>query len=236
MLLSDLNKKLYEYIILDDENEQEKRNSPLQEIQRRILLLRLKLFINDCVMTSCSSSDKTIKLWNTKTGCCLETIEINIPSNLVKMELISSDKVAMVLNDNSFAILSLAFDLFTHVRLVGHTAFVHCVIALDNKRVSSCSADKTLKIWSLTGVCQTIQFHTKIHCLRKLSSNRLASGTGSDSIKVWNLVNGECESTLTISKSSLIVEVVSPKLIAYASYDGNMIFNRKYSDILLHSN
>jgi WD40 repeat protein len=145
-----------------------------------------------------ASDDKTIKIWNTKTGnsdhtfnghtdwfhCLIEFDQNRIIS-------CDDDKTIKIWNVNK---------LQCEKTLLGHTSSVNCIAKLDQNRIISGGYDKKLKIWNMnTFQCEyTIQSnHTKsIWCILVLNCNQIVTGSYDKTIQIYDLKTKQCISTL----------------------------------------
>lgn len=136
------------------------------------------------------SDDKTIRIWDTKSG----KIEVKIISNhtgwircLIQLKGgVDNGKIASASDDLTIRIFSLNGDF---ERLInGHSSTVTAIIQLADGRLASSSWDKTVRIWNLSNY-QTeviLSGHSKgVYCLTQLSDNRLVTGSSDQSIKIY---------------------------------------------------
>jgi WD40 repeat protein len=101
-------------------------------------------------MIASGSGDHLIKIWNLKTGKCLNTLYghagyvncLQVPSNNNSHVLVSgsSDKTIKVWNFKSGII---------HFTLRDHWKEIKCIKYISNDVLASGSADHTIKIWNL---------------------------------------------------------------------------------------
>ena len=158
-------------------------------------------FSPDSQLLASSSGDKTIKLWQLKSGELLrafpgahsDTIwSIGISQNGQTLVSGSGDKTVKIWNLNTGKLLR---------TLVGHKDAVRSVaVSSDGKIVASGSADKTVKIWNLnTGqLLHTLTGHTGKIISIAISPNgeMVASGSNDKTIKLWNPQTGRLLHTL----------------------------------------
>ena len=147
------------------------------------------------------SDDRTIKIWNLKTGKCEKTLH----GHTGKVSCLAIDKVNNLLfsgsMDRTIKVWNFKKNGECEKTLEGHTANIDC-LAVDNvnHRLFSGSADTTIKVWNLeTGAYQqTLQGHTfYVTCLEWDKINKhLISGSMDRTIRIWNLENGKCEKIL----------------------------------------
>ncbi|HCF29057.1 MAG TPA: hypothetical protein DEV81_18060 [Cyanobacteria bacterium UBA11049] len=183
-------------------------------------------FSPDSQLLASSSGDKTIKLWQLKSGELLrafpgahsDTIwSIGISHDGQTLVSSSGDKTVKIWNLNTGELLR---------TLVGHTDTVSSVaISQDGQTVVSGSGDKTVKIWNLnTGkLLRTLVGHTD--AVRSVAVNSdgkiVASGSADNTVKIWNLNTGKLLHTLTGHTGKIISIAISPngKMVASGSND-----------------
>ncbi|MFN7384702.1 MAG: protein kinase domain-containing protein [Dolichospermum sp.] len=146
------------------------------------------------------SSDKTIKLWNVKTGKLLQTLKGH--SSWVTSVAYSPDgqTLASGSGDNTIKL----WDVNTGNLLqtfTGHSSSVNSVAySPDGQTLASGSGDKTIKLWDVkTGnLLQTLPGHSG--WVRPVAyspdGQTLASGSQDDTIKLWNVKTGNLLQTL----------------------------------------
>ena len=143
------------------------------------------------------SNDKTIKIWNPKTGVCIHTLQGHTDSVSALAQLIDGT-LASGSNDQTIKIWNPKTGVCIRT-LQGHTAYVYALAQLADGTLASGSYDKTIKIWNpKTGACiRTLQGHTSVVCaLAQLTDGTLASGSWDHTIKIWNPKTGVCIHTL----------------------------------------
>ena len=139
------------------------------------------------------SFDKSIKLWNSSTWECNNTIKTNEPIlcmlNLGE-EVLTGDKVGIIIVWNT-----VTWD--RRITLNGHSDTVTCLISCKCKVISA-SYDRSVKVWNpVSWECErTVQHARAVTCLLQCVGDKVLSGSYDKTIKVWNTRNWNCESTL----------------------------------------
>ncbi len=148
-----------------------------------------------------ASADKTVKIWDRKTGAILQDLrdhqdEVYVAvfsPNGQRLVTGSKDKTLKIWNSETGELLK---------TLTGHLDAVRSLtISSDGKIIVSGSLDNTVKVWNLeTGdLIQTLTGHTN-HVLSVAVSpdnQIIASGSRDRTIKLWNRETGELLNTLT---------------------------------------
>ena len=148
------------------------------------------------------SDDETIKIWDIKTGECLNTLE---GQNRVKSVTISPDGKYIVSGsiDKTIKIWDIKTAECLNT-LEGHSSYVESVtISPDGKYIVSGSSDKTIKIWDIkTGEClNTLEGHSYWVNSVTISPDGkyIVSGSRDKTIKIWDIRKGVCIYTLDYS-------------------------------------
>ena len=146
------------------------------------------------------SADRTIKLWDVKTGECLQTLEGH--SNWVMSVAFSPDGARLVSGSADRTIK--LWDVKTGEclqTLEGHRHGIWSVAFSPNgQSFVSGSADRTIKRWAAaTGEClQTMMGHEHGVWTVAFSPDgrSLASGSADQTVRLWDAATGECQQTL----------------------------------------
>ncbi len=168
-----------------------------------------------------ASDDKTIKVWDLRTGACLRTLE----GHAVSVAL-SGDGSTLVSASNDKTIK--VWDLSTGAclrTLEGHTNSVNSVaLCGDGITLASGSDDSTIKVWDLrTGDClRTLKEHTRPVLSVAVSSdgNTLVSASNDKTIKVWDLRSNSCLRTLEGDYQPSMALSSDGSILAIGSYQG----------------
>jgi WD40 repeat protein len=164
--------------------------------------IRQVSFSRDGTKLASASDDKTVKIWDTKTGECLKTFKEEGHTERVWTVAFNHDgtKLASGSEDKTIKIWSVEIGqclrtLTEHENWIYSVAFNH-----DGTKLASGSEDKTIKIWNVeTGQCLcTLAEHE--NRVRSVAFNhdgtKLASGSEDKTIKIWNVETGQCLRTL----------------------------------------
>ncbi len=161
--------------------------------------------------------DKTIKIWDLRTGACRQTLD-------AKQEFAS----ALAITPDGMRILSASGDKSVRVwaassgrelaKLCGHTSVVRSVVALqDNTRVLSGGFDRTLRLWDLaSGKClKTIQCGTDdaddvYSTAVDPAGAWVLSGHRDGRVRMWDLETGRCLATLNRHSNIVMSIQVTP--------------------------
>lgn len=125
--------------------------------------------------------------------------------------------------------------------LKSHTYFIVCLAVLHNGNLVSGSYDKTVKIWSKSGLERTLARHTdRVRCLAVLANTDFASGSSDKTIIIWSS-SGEYIRTLSGQDASVVSLAVLPsgELASGSSNETIIIWDRDGSlkkSVSAHSN
>ncbi len=167
------------------------------------------------------SGDKSIKLWDVKTGQCVQTLQGH-SSYVYALTLLGDGRLASGSEDKSIKLWDVQTGQCVQT-LQGHSNGVTALTLLGDGRLASGSTDNSIKLWDVqTGQCvQTLQGHSSTVCaLTLLGDGRLASGSYDESIKLWDVQTGQCVQTLQGHSSYVAaLTVLGDGRLASGSYD-----------------
>ncbi len=144
------------------------------------------------------SWDKTIKLWDIKTGLCAQTLSEH-SYYVSALTLLSDGRLASGSWDKTIKLWDVERGECVQT-LSGHSKGVIALTLLSDGRLASGSWDKTIKLWDVKrGECvQTLSGHSDgVAALTQLLDGRLASGSRDHTIKLWDIKTGACAQTLS---------------------------------------
>ncbi len=151
------------------------------------------------------ANDKTIKIWNTKDGKCMQTL-VGHTWAVFCIRLVSKNILISGSYDKTIKIWNLTNGRCLNT-LEGHSSSILCIIS-TNEIILSGSSDKLIKCWQIrSGKCiGTLAGHEGyVKCLYLVSNDKLISGSGDKTIKIWNLNKKECLKTLRGHSSYLFL-------------------------------
>ncbi len=175
------------------------------------------------------ANDNAIKIWNTTTNTCIQTIGNHDFWASSASWSPDSKYIASGFYDKTVKVWDIQSGTCIHT-LIGHTDYANSVSwSPDGKYIASGSLDKTIKIWNIqNSTCiHTLTSHTdRISSISwSPDSKFMASSSHNDStIKIWNTITGTHIYTLTghthwISSVSWSYD---GKHIASGSWDGTI--------------
>jgi WD40 repeat protein len=186
------------------------------------------------------SRDKTIKIWNLRSGNLLRTLGGHTSD--VNSVAISRDGQTLISGSGDHTIQVWNLNNGTLLRtLSGHADWVTSVaISRDGQTlVSSGGRDRTIKIWNLSNgtLLRTLSVHTDSVNSVAISPNgqTLMSGNSDHTIKIWNLNNGTLLRTLSGHTDSVSSVAISPNgqtLVSGSSDNTIKVWNLSSGNLL----
>jgi len=145
-----------------------------------------------------ASLDGTCKLWRSKTGRLVETLRQHHQHPVLdacfnrtghKLASCSSDCTAVVYNLQRPMDLEGKVTITVCCRLVGHEKEVSKVqFSPNGQKVLTASADKTCRIWSMTGTClQVLEGHGDeiLNCSFNYDGDCIITGSKDNTCRIW---------------------------------------------------
>lgn len=115
-----------------------------------------------------ASWDKTIKIWNWKSGKCLQTIKESVQiGSVLCMLVLSNDILITGSSEKTIKIWDIKCNKLLNT-LIGHNDTISCLAAISDDRICSGSWDGTIKIWDLasSSCLQTISNAGNVYSLK----------------------------------------------------------------------
>ncbi len=208
-------------------------------------------FSPDGQILASASDDKTIKLWEVKTGKLIHVLgdwsrgEYFGHSGVVRAIAFSSDgqTLASGAKDKNVKVWQLGDDISdpnyrrVMITLSGHLFPVRAIaFSSDGQTLASGSEDNTIKLWDLNlgNTVQTLcNYYQGVHYIYTVAFNpdgqTLASGGRDGNIKIWQIERGEILQTLEGHEKDICVIVFHPQgdMIASGNVVLSVAFNPK---------
>jgi hypothetical protein len=146
-----------------------------------------------------ASSDRTIRVWDYRTGTLLQTVTGH--SSAVSSVAFSPDgrTVASGSWDNTVRLWDAQTGKLQRT-LTGHSDYVQAIaFSPDGRTMASGSADKTVRLWDAqTGVLlQTLEDGSVVESVAFSPDGRtVASGSGDNTVRLWDVPTGKLQRTL----------------------------------------
>lgn len=159
-------------------------------------------------------NDKTVKIWDLKTGSLLRTL-VGHHDSVISVS-ISPDGQLLASGSGDNTIKVWRWEAGELVcTLKGHTAWVTTVaFSGDGKMLASGSADKLVKIWDPLGEKLLCNFFGHANAVRSVAispqGNILASGSNDNTVKIRNIRTGELLHSLIEHSGSVCSVAISP--------------------------
>ena len=179
---------------------------------------------SDGLFIATGSNDRTIRIWETKSGKCIKVfyhqdsvLEVVISSN---NELVISGGA-----DNAIKIWEVKSGKYIET-LRGHKQLVLGIAVFKNSnQIVSSSYDGTLRVWNIeSGKCiKIIEGDSEIFLTITISSDgrRIFSGDDDSRIKIWDIESGKCLKVLDGHSNMVRTVALSSddKLLVSGSFD-----------------
>lgn len=163
--------------------------------------VRCAKFSPDGNLIVSASSDKTVRVWDSKTGKCLKILKGHI--NTVFSVAFSPDgnKIASASSDNTIRVWNSKTGKCLKI-LKGHiNTVLSAAFSPDGMCIISASDDNTIRIWNAkTGECiATLKGHDSWLNSAVCSPNGkyIVSASHDHTIRIWDAKTGICQDTLT---------------------------------------
>lgn len=167
------------------------------------------------------SDDTTIKIWNSSTYKCLNTL-IGHKKPVTCIAMLDRDRIASCSKDKTIKIWNIYKGSCLNT-LKGHTESVNCIIKFNKIFLISCSNDKTVRIWNgYTNDCLILGKHDKpVKCVAAPDQNTIYSYSPENTISCcWKIPS---------LKDTILRKIEIPSLVEQ-SVDPSKIQNQKISD------
>ena len=142
-----------------------------------------------------SGSGNSIKIWDCKTGKCIQNLTGDEDDGANALILLPSGELISNAPGNLIKVWNTDTGMCVRT-LEGHTSWVKAFTVLPNGKLASGSNDKSIKVWDIaTGVCiRTLEGNDNtVESLAVLPNGELASGGyGEGKITLWNITTGSC--------------------------------------------
>ncbi|TPX37654.1 hypothetical protein SmJEL517_g00777 [Synchytrium microbalum] len=176
-----------------------------------------------------SSSDATLRVWNSTTGEVIRVLEGH--TNDIWTVRVTSDNKFILSGSNDTTMRLWSATSYDYIRTyTGHTGPVRCVaFSPDNRRILSAASDCDAKVWDLeTGKClATLEGHTEPvwSCTYSPNGKLIVTGAYDETISVWNSKTFKLLRTRQMHSSGVRTVAFSPdsKYIVSGSYDKSII-------------
>ncbi|XP_064629049.1 uncharacterized protein LOC135488385 [Lineus longissimus] len=173
------------------------------------------------------SLDRTIKLWDIKTGNLLQTLRGHL-KGVWCLQFFTDSLLVSGSYDCTLRIWNLRTGL-TLRTLIGHDGPIWAIVRRNNTMISG-SQDKTAKVWDVSRcmMMRTLKGHTgAVFAVDMDEEGTLAiTGSADRSVRVWEVATAECTRLIWASHSSSIMSVSWSKgFIACSSGEIISVYN-----------
>ncbi|MCU0549034.1 MAG: WD40 repeat domain-containing protein, partial [Leptolyngbya sp. Prado105] len=168
-----------------------------------------------------TSADKTIRLWNTKTGESIKTLTGH-SDRVTALSIHPEGKTfASGSADKTIKIWSIKGNLLK--TLLGHKEEVTALNFLPDGRLASGSVDKTIRIWEIDKEASTVLGeHQLAIAALAVKDDTLASASWDNTIQLWSLKEMKSKQTLLGHSSGVTSLSFHDSVLASGSDDGTI--------------
>ena len=139
-----------------------------------------------------SSSDSTVKLWDSSTGTLKSTFRGNHGHPMMSCD-IHSNLIAGCSSDTTCRVWNTKTERLVH-HLVGHQHKISCIRFVDGKSIVTGSADRSIKLWDIARntYLQSLTFrHGSTPYSIDVMSNTMVSGHIDGGVRLWDVRSSE---------------------------------------------
>jgi len=171
------------------------------------------------------SADKTIRIWDMRTGVCVHTLQGHTTTVYSVAWSPDSQRLASASDDNTIRLWDITSGKLLQT-LNGHNGEVFSVAwSPDGQKIASASSDKTIRLWNAHGrILQTLVGHSSwvLSVAWSPDSQHLVSASQDNNICLWDAASGQLLRTLKEHSNSVWSVAWSPDSQRFisASADG----------------
>ena len=166
------------------------------------------------------SLDKTIKIWDLKTG---KQLDQKVVGQTIRCMAACNGKLVAGLDDNTILVWNLDKPQEEVKVLAGHQNWMNCAILCGGQLISGSSyVDRTIKIWDLETAKELHELdghRLSITCMT-VCDGELISGSSDNTIKIWDLKAAKELCTLHGHQESITRILVHRGMLISGSDDG----------------
>ncbi|KAL6793696.1 hypothetical protein GGI42DRAFT_142054 [Trichoderma sp. SZMC 28013] len=156
-------------------------------------------FSHDSKLIASVGNDNSIKIWDTATGLCQQTL-LGYGERFEPRVIFSHDSrlVASVSRDHLIRVWDRATGRCQYI-LQGHTDYINAAaFSHDSRLIVSGSKDNTIRIWDgVTGIFQRRLHNDTENSTLAIShdSSLVVTGSYGGTVKIWDMTTGQCLQT-----------------------------------------